>query len=210
MGTFKKGILGGFSGTVGTVVGGNWKGIDYMRSRPISKRSGSSTAQDVQRLKFSLAAKFLRSMKPLLMTSFQETGGKMTGANSALSYTLKNAITGIYPDLEIDYKMALVARGSLPNVVSPQAGANAAAINFSWAPNEGIGIAAATDKAILVAYHPGSNTGFYAVSMFTRKEGSATFNLPALAGEEVETWIAFISENGKEVSSSLYTGKVKL
>lgn len=34
MGTFSKGILGGFSGTVGTVIGGNWKGIQYMRSQP--------------------------------------------------------------------------------------------------------------------------------------------------------------------------------
>ena len=29
MGTISKGILGGFSGTVGTVIGGSWKGIDY-------------------------------------------------------------------------------------------------------------------------------------------------------------------------------------
>ena len=36
MGTIKKGILGGFSGVVGTVTGGNWKGIDYMRSRATS------------------------------------------------------------------------------------------------------------------------------------------------------------------------------
>lgn len=28
MGTIKKRILGGFSGKEGTVIGGNWKGID--------------------------------------------------------------------------------------------------------------------------------------------------------------------------------------
>ena len=47
MGRISKGILGGFSGTVGTVVGGNWKGIDYMRSKTTSRKSGSSIAQDV-------------------------------------------------------------------------------------------------------------------------------------------------------------------
>ena len=31
MGTIKQGILGGFSGKVGTVVGSSWKGISYMR-----------------------------------------------------------------------------------------------------------------------------------------------------------------------------------
>ena len=30
MGTISKGILGGFSGTVGTVIGGSWKGIDFL------------------------------------------------------------------------------------------------------------------------------------------------------------------------------------
>ena len=31
MGTINQGILGGFSGKVGTVIGGSWKGITYMR-----------------------------------------------------------------------------------------------------------------------------------------------------------------------------------
>jgi hypothetical protein len=34
MGIIKQGILGGFSGKVGNVVGGTWKGIDYMRVLP--------------------------------------------------------------------------------------------------------------------------------------------------------------------------------
>ena len=42
MGTFKKGILGGFNGTVGTVVGSNWKGITVMRSRPKDRKGGFS------------------------------------------------------------------------------------------------------------------------------------------------------------------------
>ena len=33
MGTIQTGILGGFNGTVGTVVGSNWKGISTMRAR---------------------------------------------------------------------------------------------------------------------------------------------------------------------------------
>jgi len=40
MGKIEKGILGGFSGKVGTVVGGNWRGIDYMRSK--GKRSNTA------------------------------------------------------------------------------------------------------------------------------------------------------------------------
>ena len=53
MGTISKGILGGFSGTVGTVIGGSWKGIDYMRSQP-SKRSGNFSQAQLEQQAFIL------------------------------------------------------------------------------------------------------------------------------------------------------------
>jgi len=37
------GILGGFFGTVGSVVGGNWRGIDTMRAVAKPKKGGSTT-----------------------------------------------------------------------------------------------------------------------------------------------------------------------
>ena len=37
MGTIKQGILGGFSGKVGTVVGSSWKGISYMRGKTTNR-----------------------------------------------------------------------------------------------------------------------------------------------------------------------------
>ena len=36
MGTIKQGILGGFSGKVGTVVGSTWKSVHYMRALAVS------------------------------------------------------------------------------------------------------------------------------------------------------------------------------
>jgi len=36
MGKISQGILGGFSGKVGSVVGANWKGINYMRAKAVS------------------------------------------------------------------------------------------------------------------------------------------------------------------------------
>ena len=43
MGTIKQGILGGFSGKVGTVIGGSWKGISYMRSQAQSVKNPAQT-----------------------------------------------------------------------------------------------------------------------------------------------------------------------
>jgi len=48
MGKIRQGILGGFRGKVGTVVGSYWNGIFYMKALPLStkkSRSGSQTMQ---------------------------------------------------------------------------------------------------------------------------------------------------------------------
>ena len=49
MGTIKQGILGGFNGKVGTVVGASWKGIAYMRGQAQSVRNPKTAAQVMQR-----------------------------------------------------------------------------------------------------------------------------------------------------------------
>ena len=52
MGKIKQGILGGFRGKVGTVVGASWKGIAYMRGLPQSIKNPKTAAQQAQRAFF--------------------------------------------------------------------------------------------------------------------------------------------------------------
>ena len=49
MGKIKQGILGGFKGKVGTVIGSSWNGIAYMKGQPQSVKDAKSTAQIAQR-----------------------------------------------------------------------------------------------------------------------------------------------------------------
>jgi hypothetical protein len=48
MGKIKQGILGGFRGKVGTVVGSYWNGIFYMKALPQSYKKGRSGSQKMQ------------------------------------------------------------------------------------------------------------------------------------------------------------------
>ena len=59
MATFEKGILGGFSGKVGNVVGVRWRGMNIMRSLPQRGSYVPTPEQLEQRLKFSLVMAFL-------------------------------------------------------------------------------------------------------------------------------------------------------
>ncbi|MBQ1583590.1 MAG: hypothetical protein II078_00860 [Muribaculaceae bacterium] len=48
MGKIKQGILGGFRGKVGTVVGSYWNGIFYMKALPQNYKKGRSGSQKMQ------------------------------------------------------------------------------------------------------------------------------------------------------------------
>jgi len=93
MGTIKKGILGGFSGKVGTVIGGNWKGIDYMRGKAASVSNPKTEAQLDQRARFRAALKFLQPLTSFIRVGFKNYAVKMTAFNSAMLYNLNNALS---------------------------------------------------------------------------------------------------------------------
>ena len=72
MGKIKQGILGGFRGTVGTVVGSSWNGIAYMKGKPQSVRNPRTEDQvqqrnffkDLQQLVAQLSDEQLASLFP--------------------------------------------------------------------------------------------------------------------------------------------------
>jgi hypothetical protein len=209
MGTINKGILGGFSGKVGNVIGGNWKGIDYMRSKSSRRNFKPTQPQLEQQLKFTLAIRFVQTFSGLVEISFGNFAVRKTGFNSAVSYTLKNAIAGTYPVYSIQYANALVSRGDLPNVLAPAVTAAAnSQLTWSWTDNSGVGIARATDKALLVVYCPAFNQCIYTTGSASRNSLTDSLDLGSFKGQEVHTWIGFISEDGENVAGSLYTGKV--
>ena len=75
MGKIKQGILGGFKGKVGTVIGASWNGISYMRGLAQSHKNPKTAAQlqqrayfkDLQGLVGQLTDEQLQSLFPTVM-----------------------------------------------------------------------------------------------------------------------------------------------
>ena len=209
MGTINKGILGGFSGKVGSVIGGSWKGIDYMRSKSSRTNFTATEKQLAQQLKFALMMRFLQPMAGLLSVSFRDFAVKMTGINSAFAYNIKNCITGVYPLFDIDYSLVLVSRGDLPNALAPAVTSGAGSLlTFSWTDNSGVGSAKATDQAILVAFCPDLQQSIYTTIGGDRSALTGELNLVPFSGKAVETYIGFIALDGKNIATSIFTGEV--
>jgi len=212
MGKISQGILGGVSGKVGNVVGGNWKGIDYLRIMPASVANPQTPAQMDQRTKFITVINFLQPIKDFIRVGFKNYAVKMTQFNSAMSYNVKNAIAGEYPDYTIDFTKALVSRGGLATALNGSATSpNAGLVSFSWDDNSAEGNAQATDKALLVVYNPEKNETVFILDGDTRAAGSQDVVVPAnYSGDTVQTYVGFISEDGTSVANSKYVGAVQV
>ncbi|MDX9883166.1 MAG: DUF6266 family protein [Prolixibacteraceae bacterium] len=208
MGTIKQGILGGFSGKVGNVIGGNWKGTDYMRVKPASVANPQTDGQMDQRSKFSTVLGFLQPISEFVKVGFKGYAIKMTAFNSAMSYNVKNALTGDYPDYE-DYANTLVSRGSLAGALNPTAvSENVGEVSFSWDDNTTEGNANATDKAMLLVLNPTKKEAVFITDGAARSVGTQTLTVPAnYSGDDVVCFIAFISLDGT-VSNSKFVGEI--
>ena len=210
MSTIKQGILGGFSGKVGTVIGGTWKGIDYMRSIPSSVSNPRTPAQQEHRAKFAAVVKFLKPLTPFLRIGFKNAAVKMSAFNAAMSANFKNAITGTFPVFDIDYTKVLLSTGNLPGALNPVGVAGiAGAVDFTWDDNTWETNALADDLAILIVYNPTKEAAVSVIGAITRAIGSQTITLPnSYTSDEVQCYIAFTNANGSVISNSQFVGSI--
>jgi len=207
MGTIKKGILGGFSGKVGTVVGSNWKKVAYMRSLPLKVKNPRTEPQMMQRSKFALTLYFLKPVNGLLRIGWKLYANKQSPINAAMSYTIANAITGNYPNYAIDPSKVLISRGSLTPAYNASATLASGAINFEWDDNSGSSAAKMSDKALIAVINPTKSEAVFDTAGASRVDTAQSVNLPAnWSGETVEAYLGFISEDGREVANSVYLG----
>lgn len=210
MGKINQGILGGFSGKVGSVVGGNWKGINYMRvhTKPTNP---NSEKQINQRSKFSLALSFLQPITPFLRVGYKLFTAKQTAFNAAMSQVLTNAITGDAPDAVIDYTAIAVSKGNLTTAQTAAFTYESGQITITWSDNSGTGTAKATDKAMYVVYNPAKVDAVYETAGALRSAMSQIVSLPAeWVGDIVQIYVAFISDDSSNVANSVYVGSVEV
>ena len=111
MGKLHKGILGGFSGTVGTVVGCNWRGKDIIRSRPKSSGKTPTEAQLLQRMKFRLVVGFLTPLQSIQRQFFAGNSGVKSRMNQAVSYHIREAVEVLNGEPSLVYSKVLITKG---------------------------------------------------------------------------------------------------
>lgn len=208
MGTITKGILGGFSGTVGTIVGANWRGKDIIRSRPKPSSRQPSEKQLLQQEKFKLVTQFLRPISAIQKMYFGNRSGAQSRNNLATAYTINEAVMVNAGVPELIFSKVLITKGELTGfqnlLVTPQAGN---ILSFSWTDNSTQGNAQTTDVLGIACYCASEKEFVVTDNAVNRSALTASITLPAhLAAKNVEVYAYFRNQEETSASNSLYLG----
>lgn len=212
MGKYLNGINGPFIGKVGTAVGTTWKGIPVMRSSPVKRKKPFTEGELRQQARFRLINKFLSPLIDLFKQTFKQEAIRVTEYNKAISYNIKNAITGVYPDFTIDYESVLVGRGDLPGALSYALESPAPGqLKIAWTGNMGKGKARADDRTYAAIYIEEQGQWISdAIQHTSRASEGLTPDISNMAGNTLHVYLGFISADGREVSDSAYLGSIRI
>lgn len=208
MATFKQGILGGFSGKVGGVIGSSWKGIDTMRSQPSSVTNPRTNAQVANRSRFKsvsqLAAAMLTTIVKPLNDRFAQ---KMSGFNDFCQRNASafDALGEFVPANLVLSKGKLTAPADLEQEVGIY---ESVAVTFSQdIPGS---FDSATDKVYAVVIGKFGDVLGVSSGMATRADCRVFILTPAGRSslDPGTLYISFLRADGTQVSNSSYIALV--
>jgi len=205
MAIIKKGLLGGFSGKVGPVVGYRAMGQDLMRSKAKPRTSPAVGKELYNRNKFRTAHQWLLPLIDFLRLGFQDYAPTFAGFVAAKSYLLRNAFTGKYPNQVFNPALTLLSYGTLDQSDTAEVSVPSAdKMILRWSGGE----YEYNERCMYVIYHPESTTALFETAGNQRRFGKATIRLPKyLSGQNVLVYLAFTTDDRKNRSKSQFLGE---
>ena len=202
MGKIKQGILGGFKGKVGTVIGSSWNGISYMRGQAQSVRNPKTPAQMIQRDFFKevqdLAGQFSNEQLAFL---FPNSPKNMTRRNALAQQLAADPIAtddAKHVDLANLNSIGNAAAAELPDVTIAAAGEN---LTISWNGNGDFRAEHSDEYPTIFVANVTKKKVYLVNSTATIGEtGAQSFNVGLAAyGEATDTFSGFMLATGSKI-----------
>lgn len=206
-------LIGKSRQKMGGAVFSTWKGINVLKTKPLTVANPNTPAQQLQRAKLSLAVETYRKQAGIINEGFAKEAIKQSAYNAFVSDMIKNAITGAdAASVAVDWANLDVAKGTMsPTVLdSVTATDGSANIDFTY-PTAATGVGqSATDTLRIAAFN--STTGDFCITNPTdpRSIGSDSFDMsnPVSSGDSLYVYLFFVSADGSMVSDSTVTNVV--
>lgn len=206
MATIKQGILGAFSGKVGSVVGSSWKGIAIMKSRPASVANPKTAKQVIQRNKMTAVVGFAKEILPEVIKPLNDRFvSRMSGYNAFIQANIgcfENGVLSKPKDLQISPR---VNKAQLIDAIAAEAGLHKGKATF--ASDAGTGFALTDDVCYMVGYHVGTKTVWGGLCEGTRGDGEVEFDTPMIMDDVSGTyhlWFSFMRADGTVVFATAH------
>lgn len=195
-----------FSGRAGNIVGRKGKNGEYVVAvHQPHVNQPNTQAQLEARAKLKTFTQGLKAFSSWAKKMCKESG--LTGWQALIKWNCNEAVSGTYPNYEIDYSKCTLANGSLELPFNAQASVDSNTLSVTWADNSGMGTALATDKVCIVILDKNKNLSISDYSVADRSQRTGSVTIPtAWNSDGIEVWMAMISEKG-DISKSAYLGE---
>jgi hypothetical protein len=107
------GLFGPITGKISGMIISSWKGINYVREAPPKSNKPRTTAQLAVQEKFKFVHTLVKPLSPYFKAGFQHQAIHKSAYNVGYSRIYKNAITGVYPDIMVDYSKITISDGKV-------------------------------------------------------------------------------------------------
>ena len=200
-------LIGHSRKSIGNATFTTWKGIDVLKTKPISVANPNSDGQSQQRSAFRQMVEAFRNMPAVIQSGFKKLAVKKSEFNAFMSYNLKNAFNlAVPPAATLVPADVLISKGTiattgLTNAVSSRA-ANTVVVNFpATADQPGQSL---TDVALVAVYNETKGDFYGEVTAAARNTGTASIALPAEweVGDVLTVYLGFSNPLSKETSDS--------
>lgn len=138
MGKIIQGILGGFIGKVGTVVGSVRDGKAYMRSAGYRSGKKATEGQLNQRRKFGVLKRLISPLTPVFAIGFRNLCNGSKPQNVAFGILYSSGVVGEAPDFVVDYSKLVVSDGNLISFNNLQVSVVSRTIKAVWSDNSDV------------------------------------------------------------------------
>jgi hypothetical protein len=213
MATVNCGILDGFIGKVGTVVGSFWKGTPVMRAYTRNRHDVKSERQLLERLRFKTLSELSSGFLDASIIGLRRAAAArhITESNLFIAQNFGMVVASGLDSVDIDFTGLTVAKGSLPGVHfnsplfdTPQQ------VDVNFDTNLECKGAHADDEVYIFVYSPDAKYGVLSAAVM-RNDGSVSVKVPShWNGTKVQVYGfavgAELSERPGETSMSSYIG----
>jgi len=207
MAVLKNGPNGGFSGKVGSVVGYRWKNLDVIRGLPRKSRKPRSEARLANEQAMKVIMDVLKPLKLLIRKGFGAAAEplNMSAFNLALSYNKKNAVTGAYPDLTVDWDRLRISQGDLAGITDMQAAWTADGLSVRWSDAPAGVPAHPQDQLWVVVYLPQKHVWWPFFNVAARQTGACRLPISGNGSPtDAHVLAFFVAYTGDAVSDSVH------